>query len=1310
MPFSPESLSRRTENILASISDCFFALDTEWRFVYLNPRALEFFGRSQRELLGETIWDATPELRGGTTERELRRVRENGGRSNFLARRPDDGRWIEHTIYARDGDAEVPEAGGGLSVYFRDVSQAQQNEQAKRERNEFYRLLVENAREYGIISFDLQGRITHWNKGAGRIFGWDENEVRGECGGLIFTPEDRAGGAPEQEMETAQSEGRANDERWHLKKDGSLFFAEGAMMALGWDEGNVRGYVKILRDNTEKRAAQEAVRQNEERLKQVSDATGVALWAWEPHRDILHYQHALDKLYGLPVVSFSALTPNLHPDDVGMLGDQLMGAVEEGRSLEMVFRLSPQPDALPWRWYETKISVSQTDDGQPLLLGVNQDITARREAELALKRSQSNLQNVMRETGVGLWSWNAQTDELLEALNLEDVTGVDPFSMDGLRDAIHPDDAPRIFKAVEDAMKAGEGYEFEHRVKQVPDADPARETDWKWVAAKASASASAQGETVFSGFISDISARRRADVALQQSRERLENVAREVNVALWQWDPAQDFVQEHVNLDEIFEMPGEAVSFGNIVTMTHLADRDFVIETVQGAVEKRAPYDVEFRLQRRGTVGDPQNAAYWKWILVIGRPTEEEPLVYSGFAFDISARKEAELQRRASEERFAALVGASATIVWRSLPSGELIESSNWNDYTGQTPEESAGWGYLDAIYEGDRERVAREWNDAISRNARLAEMRYRVRHRSGQMRHVASRAVPILDANGNTLEWLGTLDDVHDEIEAQNAVRESEARYSALVRASATIVWLGSPDLARMQAAGWADFTGQGNEKVDGFSWMGAVHPDDRERVASEWQDLLDAPRTTEIRHRLRDSTGRFRHVLVRAVPIFERARDSATGTSNVATGTSALAENLPVRPPILREWVGTITDVHERTIADELRELFIEEEQRARQIAEDARLEAERANRMKDDFLAVVSHELRTPLNAILGWTNLLQSGELPPETAREGLAVIERNARAQAQIVEDILDVARVVTGKLKVETRPLDVENVAREAIEATQNAATVRGVVLVSELASLPVEGDGVRLRQVMWNLLSNAIKFSPSGGRVTLNLSRQGNKARIEVRDEGAGIAPEFLPHVFERFRQADSSSTRRHGGLGLGLALVRSIIEAHGGHVEARSEGIGHGATFAVELPLSLSACQVVVEPAIKEGGRLAGVHILVCDDASDTLEFTALLLQREGAHVFKASSASHAQNALENSPFDVLLSDLAMPERDGYELLDWTRAHCPDLPVIAMTAYAGTIESERARNAGFAAFIAKPMEANALVETIAALVGRGK
>ena len=1157
MPFSPESQLRRTENILASISDCFFALDSQWRFVYLNPQAQEFLGRPAQQLLGQVLWDALPHFRGTTTEREFRRVREDGGRSNFVVQ-SFDGRWIEHTIYARGDDAELPEAGGGISVYFRDVTDRRRNAQATRERDEFYRLLVENAREYSIIALDVDGRITHWNEGARRIFGWSEDEVRGEDGELIFTPQDRENGAPQLEIETARREGRAQDERWHLKKDGSQFWAEGAVMALGFEEGRVRGFVKILRDNTEKRAAQDAARQTEERLQRVSDATGIALWTWEPVRDVFPYKHALDVLHGFKVQSFAAFAPHVHPDDLETVRGEFARLLETGRTVQLVYRTSPRPGQMPWQWVQSIVSLDQTENGEPLLLGVSSDVSERVAAQSALEESRARLETVVHETGVALWSWNATIDELIEELNLETVTGVSPFSMDALRAAFHPGDWPRVEQTVKSAMERGEGYEVEHRLARRPNANPARPEEWKWLSAKAGVSFSEKGEAIFSGFVFDISARRQSELALAQSRERLENVVRETGVALWLWDPGNDRIIEQVNLDEIFESP--ELDLKATLTRTHPADHAELIAVLKDAVQARHPYEVEFRLRRRTGEGNPSVASDWKWVLVTGTPRVEEDgvVLMSGFAFDISSRKEAELSRRASEKR------------------------------------------------------------------------------------------------------------------------------YSALVRASATIVWHATADLESVEAAGWAAFTGAPDDRIDNFSWVNTLHPDDRERVRAQWQTLLERPQTAEIRHRLRDSADRYRHVLVRAVPLFED--DGET----------------------LHEWIGTITDVHERTIADELRELFLEEEQRARQTAEEARAEAERANKMKDEFLAVVSHELRTPLNAILGWSNILQSGELSPETAREGLAVIERNARAQAQIVEDILDVARVVTGKLKVEARPLDLETVAREALEATQTAATQRGVIFRSELVSLPVEGEAIRLRQMLWNLLSNAIKFSPPGGHVELTMSRSGNNARIEVRDEGAGIAPEFLPHVFERFRQADSSSTRRHGGLGLGLALVRSIAQAHGGHVEARSEGLGKGATFVVELPLSERARQAPVEVAPKTVGRLAGVSIVVCDDAPDTLEFTALLLRREGARVSLASSASQAQMTLQNGGFDVLLSDLAMPDQDGYELLEWVKSNIPNLPVVAMTAYAGTIETERARDAGFAGFVAKPIEAEVLVETVEGVLGR--
>jgi len=851
--------------------------------------------------------------------------------------------------------------------------------------------------------------------------------------------------------------------------------------------------------------------------------------------------------------------------------------------------------------------------------------------------------------------------------------------------AIHPDDWPRVQQTVERALECGEAYEIEHRLARFPGADPASAGDWKWLAAKAAVSPRAGGDTIFSGFVFDISARRDQEIALQQSRERLESVARETGIALWLWDPQSDRNLEHVNLDEMFELPGAEIDLQATLAQAHPADCAALVTVLENAVRNRTSYEVEFRLRRRAGGGDPLVVSDWKWVLITGKPRFDAGglLLMSGFAFDISARKEAEILRRTSEERYTALVNASTTMVWRTSATGHFIDSTGWGEYTGQTSEERAEFGWFNAIAEEDHPRIWREWKEAVEQKLSVIVLRYRVRHHSGQMRYVLVRGVPLFDGNCQISEWLGTLEDVHDQIEAQNAVRESEARYAALVRTSAAVVWRGSPDMRRLETSGWRDYTGADEERVDDFSWLSLVHPDERERVRAEWNDLLAHPRAAELHQRLHHRSGQFRHVLMSAVPLWN--------------------ENGQVR-----EWIGTLSDVHERTIADELRELFLEEEQRARLLAEDARVEAERANKMKDEFLAVVSHELRTPLNAILGWSNLLQSGELPPETAREGLAVIERNARAQAQIVEDILDVARVVTGKLKVDARPLDLETVALAALEATQTAATQRGIVFRSELLSLPVEGDAIRLRQLLWNLLSNAIKFSPKGGHVGVSMSRNGNNARIEVRDEGAGIASEFLPHVFERFRQADSSSTRRHGGLGLGLALVRSIAQAHGGRVEARSEGAGKGATFVVELPLSGRALRAPAEIAPKTTGRLAGVSILVCDDAPDTLEFTALLLRREGARVSVASSAAQAQTVLQNGSFDVLLCDLAMPERDGYELLEWVRAHWPNLPVVAVTAYAGTVETERARDAGFAGFIAKPIENDALIETVAGVVER--
>ena len=378
----------------------------------------------------------------------------------------------------------------------------------------------------------------------------------------------------------------------------------------------------------------------------------------------------------------------------------------------------------------------------------------------------------------------------------------------------------------------------------------------------------------------------------------------------------------------------------------------------------------------------------------------------------------------------------------------------------------------------------------------------------------------------------------------------------------------------------------------------------------------------------------------------------------------------------------------------------------------------ELRRANDLKDQFLAMVSHELRSPLGAIRMWASLLRSGKLDPERRGRALEAIERSAVMQAKLVEDLLDVSRIVTGKLVLELRPVDLAEVAEAALDAVRTEAEAREVELepVFELSGGHVEGDPARLQQVLWNLLSNAVKFSRPRGRVVLRVARAGSEAVVSVRDEGEGIEAEFLPHVFERFRQADNTRTRTHGGLGLGLALVHHLVVLHGGAVSAESDGSGRGATFTVTLPLvegRAAAKDVVALRPAPRGEReraaatLEGVRVLVVDDDPDARESVVTVLEQAGASVRAVASAADAVEALEREPSDVLLSDIAMPGVDGYTLLGRARARLRgrELPAAALTAYAGAEDRRRALAAGFQAHLAKPVDPAQLLAVVAEL-----
>ena len=431
-------------------------------------------------------------------------------------------------------------------------------------------------------------------------------------------------------------------------------------------------------------------------------------------------------------------------------------------------------------------------------------------------------------------------------------------------------------------------------------------------------------------------------------------------------------------------------------------------------------------------------------------------------------------------------------------------------------------------------------------------------------------------------------------------------------------------------------------------------------------------------------------------------------------------------------------LAEVKERKQAQEEKERLLISEKAARVEAEEAqrlsarllmreeqaRANAEAANRIKDEFLATVSHELRTPLNSILGWAQLMRSGSLDGTASARALKTIERNTKTLAQIIDDLLDVSRIITGKLRLEVRPVELQSVVEAALEAVRPAADAKNIRLeVSVDARLgAVSGDSGRLQQVVWNLLSNAIKFTPSGGEVKVKVERIASRACVTVSDSGEGISPAFLPYVFDRFSQADSTFTRLHGGLGLGLAIVRHLVELHGGSVGVDSKGIGEGASFTVSLPLlapdlNSDADHAVSEnssrPLLEEPRTLAGLSVMIVDDEFDARELLVATLEQRGAKVIVASSVSEALEALANAPNgvipDVLVSDIGMPGQDGFDLITKVRAMEPErggnIPAIALTAYARTEDRARVLAAGFQRHVAKPVGASTLVTAIASI-----
>ncbi|WP_426173797.1 ATP-binding protein [Massilia sp. TWR1-2-2] len=721
---------------------------------------------------------------------------------------------------------------------------------------------------------------------------------------------------------------------------------------------------------------------------------------------------------------------------------------------------------------------------------------------------------------------------------------------------------------------------------------------------------------------------------------------------------------------------------------------------------------------------------------------------------DVTERKSAEDTLRQSEEELRALANSIPQLAWMARADGAIVWfNERWYDYTGTRAEQVEGWGWQSTLDPDALPAMLLRWKESI-RTGNPFDMEYPILGADGQYRWFLTRINAVRDRLGNVVRWFGTSTDVDQVKRVQQALREESnvlellnSTGSALARQRdlRSLLQTVSDAATGISGARYGAFVYNATDSAGEPYMLHALSG----AAGDQFARLGQAGAGVAIAPILRGEG------VVRCddIGFDERCRDAATESAPsfaLPPGHPPLRSYLAV-PVVARsgEVLGRLMFGHpEAAIFTERTERIVggiaaqaavaidntrlyEAAQRAAEERKDlleserlARAEAERTSQMKDEFLATLSHELRTPLSAILGWAQVLRRGTRDTADLQRGLQTIERNARAQAQLIEDLLDMSRITSGKVLLDIQTLAPTVFIDAAIETVRPAAEAKNIRLEKAYAADtgPIAGDPARLQQVIWNLLSNAIKFTPRDGLVRIELRPAGASVEIVVCDSGAGIAPEFITHVFERFRQGDASTTRQHGGLGLGLSIVKHLIEQHGGTVRVASEGEQRGACFTVELPGATPQLMAArpdrapysppspLTPDI-ELRDLSGMKVLVVDDEPDARDLIKRILSDCNASVTTAASARAALDAFRSDPPDVLVSDLGMPGMDGFELLSHVRAFGNDaggnVPAVALTAFARSEDRLRALEAGFTAHISKPVEPSQLIATVARMAG---